>query len=93
MCAGSDYRLSDFIGSGLGPCSTISGSTGLVVYQSGLEDDEILQYTSGERFNSLKQLAMIPHMSVVDVSPGSGSITAMPPFLLLPHFLTFCLHA
>ncbi len=86
VCAGSDYRLSDFIGSGLGPCSTISGPTGLVVYQSGLEDDEILQYTSGERFNSLKQLAMIPHMSVVDVSPGSASITAMPPFYYCPTF-------
>ena len=36
----------------------------MVVYQSGLVDEGVEVYTSGERFNSVKQIAMIPYSTV-----------------------------
>ena len=77
VCAGDDFQLANYIGSGLGPCCT-SGTNALVVYQSGLEskqevDPSVEAYTSGERFTSVKQLAMIPY-SIFSSYPASSNV-------------------
>ena len=84
VCAGRDFQLADFIGSGLGPCSTTAGATSMVVYQSGLADEGVEVYTSGERFNSVKQLAMIPYSTATSFPGAASYITALPPFYYAP---------
>ena len=84
VCAGPDFQLADYVGSGLGPCSTTAGATSMVVYQSGLVDEGVEVYTSGERFNSVKQLAMIPYSTVSTFAGSTSYITALPPFYYAP---------
>jgi hypothetical protein len=82
-CAGDDYQLSNYIGSGLAPANTYN-SESLVVYQSGLADEGVEVYTSGERFNSLKQLAMIPYSVRFPLATSTSTITSLPPFYYAP---------
>jgi hypothetical protein len=86
VCAGSDFQLANFIGSGLSPCSTPNAPGALIVYQSGLADQSVEVYTSGERFNSVKQLAMIPYSTFSSFPASAAYVTAMPPFYYAPIF-------
>ena len=91
VCAGDDFQLANYIGSGLGPCCT-SGTNALVVYQSGLDskqevDPSVEAYTSGERFTSVKQLAMIPYSIFSSYPASSNTNTSLPPFYYGPTFV------
>lgn len=83
VCAGEDFELADFVGSGLAPASTIN-SAGLVAFQSGLTDDKVTQYTSGEKYSSCKELMMIPYTAAVTIGPGAFVKTTMPQFYYAP---------
>lgn len=83
VCAGDDYQLADFIGSGLSPATSYNPQD-LVVYQSGLVDEGVEAYTSGERFNSVKQLAMIPYSVRFVLPTAASSVTSLPPFYYQP---------
>lgn len=83
VCAGDDYQLANFIGSGLSPATSYNPDE-LVAFQSGLVDEGVEVYTSGERFNSVKQLAMIPYSVRFLLPTTASSITSLPPFYYQP---------
>jgi hypothetical protein len=83
VCGGDDFELANFIGSGLSPCNATNSPGGLVVFQSGVGADvchTVDQYTVGERYNSLKQLLMIPTTYGITQSPSSQIRVSLPVF-------------
>jgi hypothetical protein len=82
VCAGPDFELACFTGSGLAPATTLNT---LAVYQSGFTDtNEVSQYTMGEKVSSLKELIMIPYNAYLSYPATSYKQITMPNWWYAP---------
>lgn len=80
------FELANYSGSGLVPITSSTGT--LIQLQSGLSAvgpvvDTVTQYTAGEKFNSLKQILMIPHWDAVFPVVGANAYW-LPPWWYTP---------
>jgi hypothetical protein len=74
VSAGEDYELAHFVGSGLAPV-VAANNANVVQYQSGLsESSAITQYTTGEKFDSLKQVIMIPTVAAATYTTNTCTL-------------------
>lgn len=90
VCGAEDFELA----SPSNPTLSPTAGYGVVFYQSGLAGIEpgepnITEYTVGEKFNSLKQLMMIPNYIAGDVTTATTSYTTLTPFFFRPRWDMF----
>lgn len=87
VCAMPDFEYSF-------PCNTnvaaVTGNSNIVFSQSGIgvsNSRETCEYGPGEKFLSLKQMAMLPSYVTFDVAAASTSTSALPFWSYIPRFI------
>lgn len=87
VCAGDDFEFACAVP----PTLTPAAITGTVTLQSGLGGvgevpANVSEYTVGEKFDSLKQLMMLPSYVGVDVANNALNACLLPPWFYRPRF-------
>jgi hypothetical protein len=82
-----DFELS----SPSNPSLTPANRANIAFYQSGIagvgsSPPNVSEYTSGEKFTSVKQLMMMPNYIGGDVPDSTVSVTTLPPFIYRPRW-------
>jgi hypothetical protein len=89
VCAGDSFDLGSFTGNGLFPFVGLNPIGSLAALQSGLDvapNEDVTQYTMGEKFSSIKELIQIPHTSKKDMAAGSNANWIFPHWTVAPRF-------
>jgi hypothetical protein len=83
VAAADNYELAGFVGSGLAPIAT-GQLNNIVVRQSGDILGDISAQTVGEKYESLKQLLMIPTKNRVRTTQGTNNTISLPHWFYRP---------
>jgi hypothetical protein len=86
VCAGDTFDLGSYFGNGLIPFVGLNPTGTIATLQSGIDvnnDEDVTQYTMGEKFSSIKELIQIPNTVTIQKA-ASGSGTSQTP--CFPHW-------